>query len=153
MTKRRGVVAGLYHKHIKNTPPKAIVIYETVYVCRLTSTVLKVVKFSDSKVHLNSKVLKHLYDKKPAEEFDSIVCHLHKIVKYPDRIYKNKTSKSGDYCLVKNVDEFDYLCSLQFTKEDGESKIAIVTVFRVRNEKYLKNYELLWSWKDGTPSS
>ncbi|MFH0840801.1 MAG: hypothetical protein V1865_02385 [bacterium] len=153
MPKRRGVVAKIFYKHIKNTPPKAIVTVETIYICRLTSIVLKITGLADFKVYLNTKVLKHLYDKRPAEEFDSIICHLHEIVKYPEKIYKNKTSKSGDYCLVKKIDDFEYLISLQLSNEDGSIKISVVTAFRVRNEKYLKNYELLWSWKGGIPSS
>lgn len=153
MPKRRGVVAALFHKHVRDTLPKALVAYEVVYICRLTSEVIKVIEFSESKVHLNTKVLKHLYDRKPAEEFDWIICHLHEIIKYPERIYKNKISKSGDYCLVKKIGEFEYLCSLQYVEEEGEGKIAVVTAFRVRDSAYLKKYELLWSWKGGNPSS
>ena len=153
MSKRRGVVAKLFYKYIENTPSKALVVVETVYICRLTSAVMKITKLSDYKVHLNTIVLKHLYDKKPAEEFDCLICHLHEIIKYPEKIYKNKISKIGDYCLVKKINDFDYLCSLQFSDGDGVEKIMVVTAFRVRDEAYLKNYELLWSWKGGIPSS
>ncbi len=147
------MVAKIFYNHIKNTPPKAIVTLETVYVCRLTSAVLKITKLVDFKVYLNTKILKHLYDKRPAEEFDCIICHLHEIIKYPEKIYKNKTSKSGDFCLIKKINDFEYLCSLQLLSEDDSTKIVVITAFRVRDEKYLKNYELLWSWKGGTPSS
>ena len=153
MPKRRGVILELFEKHIKNTKEKEIVALECVYICRLTYTVFRILGFEDSKVHLNTKVLKHLYDKKPAEEFDFIVRNLHKIIKYPDRIYKNKTSKRGDYCLVKKIEDFSYLCSVEFTEDGEEMKIIVVTAFRVRDEAYLKKYELLWSWKGGNPSS
>ena len=153
MPKRRGVVAKIFYKYIENTPPKAIVTMETIYICRLTSAVLKITGLTDFKVYLNTKVLKHLYDKRPAEEFDCIICHLHEVIKYPEKIYKNKTSKSGDYCLVKKIDDFEYFSSLQLSNEDDMVKISVVTAFRIRDEKYLKNYELLWSWKGGTPSS
>jgi len=153
MPKRRGVVAKLFYKHIENTLPKAIVVVETVYICRLTSAVMKIIKLSDYKIYLNTIALKHMYDKRLAEEFDCLICHLHEIVKYPEKIYKNKTSKSGDYCLVKKIDGFEYFCSLQSSNEDGISKIMVVTAFRVNDENYLKNYELLWSWKGGVPSS
>ena len=143
----------LFQKHITNTKHRAIVVLETIYICRLTAVVIKATGFSDSKVHINTKVLKHLYDRKPAEEFFCLINHLHEILKSPEFIYKNKTSKSGDYCLVKKVDEFNYLCSVQFLIEDGVEKIFVVTAFRLRDDKYLKNYELLWSWKGGTPSS
>jgi len=153
MPKRRGVVLELFEKHIKNTKEKEIVPLECVYICRLTYSVLNVLNFSDSKVHINTKILKHLYDKKPAEEFDFIVWNLHKIIKYPDRIYKNKISKRGDYCLVKKIEDFNYLCSVEFAEDGEEMKIIVVTAFRVRDEAYLKKYELLWSWKGGIPSS
>lgn len=153
MIKRRGVILELFEKHIKNTKEKEIVVLESVYICRLTYSVLSILGFNDSKVHINTKVLKHLYDKKPAEEFDFIVNNLHTIVKYPDCVYKNKTSKRGDFCLVKKIKDFNYLCSVEFSKDDEEMKVCIVTVFRVRDEAYLKKYELLWSWKGGNPSS
>ena len=153
MPKRRRVVYNLFHKYVENTLPKVIVANDEVYVCRLTEVVLKEVNFFEAKVYLNTKVLKHLYDRKPAEEFDFVVRHLHLIIKYPDRLYKNKISKSGDYCLVKKIENYEYLCSLQCLTENEVSKIMVVTIFRIRDEKYLKNYELLWSWKGGVPSS
>jgi hypothetical protein len=153
MVKGRGVVLELFESRIKNTKEKEIVALESVYICRLTRAVLSVLGFSDSKVHINTKVLKHLYDKKPAEEFDFVIRNLHTIIKYPDHIYKNKISKRGDFCLVKEVKNFKYLCSVEFCEDGDEMKICVVTVFRVRDEAYLKKYELLWSWKVGLPSS
>ena len=153
MPKRRGVIFELFEKRVKDTKEKEIVALECVYVCRLTYAVFKILGFKDSKVHINTKVLKHLYDKKPAEEFDFIVRYLHKIIKYPDCVYKNKTSKRGDYCLVKKIEDFSYLCSVEFAEDGEEMKIIVVTAFRVRDEAYLKKYELLWSWKGGNPSS
>lgn len=154
MSKRRGVVQKLFEKHIKNTKEKEIVTLESVYVCRLTISVLRVLCFDDAKVHVNTRTLKHLYDKKPAEEFDFIVCQLHRIVKYPDKIYKNKKSKRGDFIMVKRIEDGNYLCSIEEVFENEEIKKAyIVTAFRIRDEAYLRKYELLWSWKGGNPSS
>jgi hypothetical protein len=153
MTKRRGVIHELFEKHIKHTKEKEIVPLETVYICRLTYSVLNVLGFGDSKVHVSTKVLKHLYDKKPAEEFDFLINSLPAIIKYPDRVYKNKISKRGDFCLVKRLKGFSYLCSVEFCEDAGEMRVCVVTAFRVRDEAYLKKYELLWSWKGGDPSS
>lgn len=148
------MVQKLFEKHIKNTREKEIVVMESVYVCRLTVSVLRVFGFDSAKVHINTRVLKHLYDRKPAEEFDFVVNHLHSIVKSPDRIYRNKASKRGDFMLVKKIEEFNYLCSIEeVTEEEDEKKAHIVTAFRVRDEAYLKKYELLWSWKGDIPSS
>jgi hypothetical protein len=153
MTKRRGVVQNLFEKHIINTKEKEVVVLESAFICRLTYMVLDVLGFSDSRVHINTKVLKHLYDKKPAEEFHFIISNLHTIVKYPDCIYKNRTSKRGEFCLVKKIEDYLYLCSVEFCDDGGEMRICVVTAFRVRDEAYLKKYELLWSWKGGVPSS
>jgi len=100
MVKRRGVVLELFESRIKNTKEKEIVALESVYICRLTRAVLSVLGFSDSKVHINTKVLKHLYDKKPAEEFDFVIRNLHTIIKYPDHIYKkNGIQPLGKPCV------------------------------------------------------
>lgn len=154
MSKRRGIIRKLFEKHIRHTREKEIVVLETVYVCRLTTSVISVLEFENAKVHINTKILKHLYDKKPAEEFDFIVRHLHRIIKSPDRIYKNKASKRGDFILVKRIDDLDYLSSVEeIIETENEKKAYIVTAFRVRDESYLKKYEFLWSWKGGGPSS
>ncbi|MBU2545173.1 hypothetical protein KKC65_01805 [Patescibacteria group bacterium] len=95
------------------------------------------------------KSSKTCYDKKPAEQYDFIIRNLHTIVKYPDSIYKNKDGKRGDFCLVKELKNKKYLCSIE---DKGMGEISIATAFRT-DDKYLGKYELLWSWKDGTPSS
>ena len=75
---------------------------------------------------------------------------MHKILRYPDCIYKNRQEKRGEYCLVKDIKNKKYLCSI----EVGELKeINTATAFRVADNKYLEKYELLWSWKDDAPSS
>lgn len=129
MVKRRGVVKSLFHKHVKNTKEKDFVARESVCIFRLTRTVLDVLGFGDSKAHISTKVSKDLYDKKPAEEFDFVINNLHTILKYPDRVYKNKISKRGDFCLVKKVKDFEYLCSVEFCEDGGETKACVVTVF------------------------
>jgi len=143
---------------VKNTASKQPVFEETVFVCNLTNEVKKVCGLDSSRAYLNTKILKHLYDKKPAEEFDFIIRNVHTITKYPDKIYKNRASKRGAFCLVKKLKGDLYFCSIEVAQEislDGfaENRNYIVTCFRLRNENYLKNYELLWSWKGGVPSS
>jgi hypothetical protein len=78
-----------------------------------------------------------------------VINNSHKTVKYPDEIYKNKNPKRGDYCFIKKIKEKKYLSSLEISN-DG---ISVVTVFRLNKESYLNDYELLWSWRDGEPSS
>jgi hypothetical protein len=113
--------------------------------------------------------LKHLFDKKPAEEFLFIINHLHEIVKYPDRVYRNKNEKKGEFCLTKEIGNEKYLYSIEIIKippavfdelilgvsecgtEKKEEEIQIATAFRLRDEKYIKNYILLWDWGNGNP--
>ena len=140
------ILNNLYQKYIKGTQPKIFVTHKVVVLCHLTNQVNKVIldKSGLSRVYISTKMIKHLYDKKPAEEFDFIIDNLHKIIKYPNYIYKNKKEKRGDWCFVKKIKNELYISSL----EHEEEILEIVTVFRIRKEKYLENFELLWSWED-----
>ncbi len=148
----------LFKTHIKGTPEKSVVIEITVHLCNLTNIVKKVGTFKVHKVYINTKIIKHLYDSKPAEEFDFLIRHLSVIVKYPEHIYENKEGKRGSLCFVKKLNEVTYFCSIEKTDEvdpnDGNSGVNyIVTAYRLRKENYLKDYKLLWSWKGDIPSS
>ncbi|MDP3733442.1 MAG: hypothetical protein Q8Q91_02760 [Candidatus Daviesbacteria bacterium] len=151
----------LYKTHIKGTPEKSVVINLTIHLCNLTNAVKKAGKFNVHRVYITTKVIKHLYDSKPAEEFDFIVHNLPSIVKYPQHIYENKQGKRGELGFVKEINNITYFCSVEKTDEldpkDGNSGMNyIVTTFRLRPAKkdnYLKNYRLLWSWKGDIPSS
>lgn len=149
MTKKKQILLNLYETHIKGTSAKAIIVSETVLICHLTKAALKGCCFQKNKIYVNTKVLKHIYDKKPAEEFNFIIDNLHTIIKYPDSVCKNKTPKRGQFCFIKNLKGNIYFCSL----EEVKNELFVVTAFRVRKKNYLKNYELLWSWRDDTPSS
>jgi len=58
-------------------------------------------------------MLKHLYDKKPAEEYDFILYNLEQIVRYPYHLYPNKDSKRGDIAFVKLIHEKKYFCAIE----------------------------------------
>ncbi|MEK7115268.1 MAG: hypothetical protein AAB847_02830 [Patescibacteria group bacterium] len=146
------VVPDLYKDYIEGTEEKAPVVFKSVLLCFLTKAVMIGGNFTNQKVHINTRVLKHMYDKKPAEEFDFVIHNIHSIVRYPDHIYKNKNAKRGQLCLVKKIKDRNYLCSIQIFTNNTED-ISVVTAFRVRDNNYLKNYELLWDWKGGGPSS
>jgi len=142
------IVQELFEKHIKRTTKDAIVSDITIFLCHLTYAVSKNNNFPP-KVYLKTRVLKHIYDKRPAEEFDRILIYLKKIVRYPDCVYKNKNPKRGDYVFTKVINGERYLCSL----EDYNGSLNVTTVFRLRKENYIKSYDLLWSWRGGFPSS
>lgn len=142
------VVPHLYKKHIKGTEKGAIVQLVQVFLCNLTSAVINGVSCPCSRVHVNTRVLKHVYDKRPAEEFDFLITNLHLVVKYPDSVYKNQSGKRGEFCFVKEIKNRKYLCSLEINDKDEVTFCEVATFFRVA-DSYLKNYELLWEWKGG----
>ena len=150
------------HKlHIKGTKEKAFVTDLTFLLCKLTNKVKDKLKFESINVYITTRCLKHLYDHKPAEEYDTIIKCAHQVIEHPDQIYENKDgSKRGDLCFVKEVAGETYLCSIEKDIEATNLQVMkanfVATCFRLREdkkEKYLKNYKLLWSWKGGNPSS
>lgn len=147
-------VVHLYKKYVKGTSKKAIVQLVEVHLCHLTVSVMKGLSLTCNRVYLNTRVLKHLYDKRPAEEFDLMTETLLDVVKYPNKIYKNKDGKRGSLCFVKEIKNSKCFVSLEPMCD--EKKVAthyeVATFFRT-DDDYLKNYELLWEWKGGTPSS
>lgn len=150
---RKDVLRELFEAHIQNTPPGAAVAEKTVFLCGLTNAVAHALGKEAKKVYATSRFLKHLYDKKPAEEFDFILDHLHQVVKYPDRIFGNKPGKRGDWCLTRAIGNTTYLCALEMSGDVGREDIYIATAFRIRDARYLDGYELLWSWRSDRPSS
>lgn len=154
MKNKREVIPELFEQYIKDTPADTRVPAKTVFLCNLTNAVRNGIGFSSGKVYVTSRMTKHLYDHKPAEEFHFLINNIHTVVKYPDHIYKNKDSKRGDYLFFKVLKGNSYLCSIEITSsEDDLTENYVATAFRMRKESYLKSYELLWSWKGGNPSS
>ncbi len=146
----------LFERHIQGTQKEAFVVLRTISFCYLTKAVMAELKkidceVSDYRVYLTTKMLKHCFDKKTAEFFNFLLDNLNCIVTYPDEIYKNNDAKRGDFGFVKTLKGDKYFCSLEFDRK--EKKMFVVTSFRLKNDNYLKNYKLLWSWEDGTPPS
>ena len=165
------ILKDFFERHIKGTEEKAIVADQKMLLCRMTLAVSQTINIDQRmrSIYITTRCLKHLYDKKPAEEFLCLIDCLNKVARYPDKVFWNKKSKRGDFCLVKNIKGQNYLCSIELihiypssfgaiklgsstfgaTKEVIE--IHITTAFRIRDEKYLGKYTLLWSWGDGNP--
>ncbi len=139
------IVPRLHQRYIVNTAQKALVQNVSAFLCNLTYTVTKQVNLQGCyKVYINTKVLKHCYDKRPAFEYDLIINNIHNIVRYPDKIYENKKNKRGDYCFVKTIKNEECLCVV----EKSEQRLEVVTFYRVPKEKYLNSFSLVWSWRD-----
>lgn len=143
-------IVELHKKYIKGTDRKAIVTDVTIFLCHLTNAVKTALNIATSTVYTNTRVLKHMYDKKPAQEYEFLIENLHTIIKYPDHIYHNRDAKRGNYCFLKKLKNEFYLCSIEIKTE---GTIFIVTAFRIADEKYLEKYTLLWSWRDDASSS
>lgn len=111
------LLADLHKKYIQRTRPKAIVVDTRILLCHLTFAVRRGINSSGSSVYMSTRVLKHMYDKKTAEEYDFIIENLHKVVKYPDQIYRNRDGKRGNFCLLKVLGEQKYLCSIEDNNE------------------------------------
>ncbi len=146
-------VIHLYKQYIRGTPKKAIVQTLTVFLCHLTVAVTTGISVPYSKVYIATRVIKHAYDKRAAEEFDYCMDALLPTVKYPDKIYKNKTGKRGSFCFVKKVKNFECMVSLEEITESGNLTYCEIATFFRPDTNYLNNYELLWEWKGGSPSS
>lgn len=147
----------LHKNYIKSSEKEAPVIIKTILLCNLTFAVEKTGLFKSSKVHINTIVLKHLYDKRTAQEYEFLVANILHIIKYPDHIYENKSGKRGNIIFVKKFKKYSYLCITEiilFTHPNGDTEEInhLTTAFRT-DEDYLKGFKLLWSWKDGKPSS
>lgn len=148
----------LFRTYIKGSAEKSVVVELTIHLCNLTNIVKRAGTFKAHTIYINTKIIKHLYDSKPAKEFDFIIRNLPAIVKYPEYIYENKEGKRGTLCFVKKVDKDLYFCSIEKTDEvdpnDGNTGMNyVVTAYRLRKANYLKDYKLLWSWKGDIPSS
>lgn len=138
-----------FAKYVEGTQEKAKVIDQKSLLCRLTVAVAQAIDIKESRrsVYITTRCLKHLFDKKPAEEFLFILNHLREIVRYPDKIYLNKDEKRGEFCFVKRIGNSEYFCSIENEKEETQ----VATAFRLRDEKYIKKYTLLWDWGNGAP--
>ncbi len=147
----------LFKIYVRDTEKEAPVVDLTITVCTVTKSVSKAANFSSEKIYITTRVLKHMYDKRPAEEFNYIIHNLWQISKFPDEIYENNNSKRGQFVFIKKLGKFKYFCSVEKTNEEDPDSHCIgmnyiVTAFRVE-DTYLKSFRLLWSWKGGTPSS
>lgn len=148
----------LHNLYIKGTEEKAAVVVKTSLLCNLTNVVMKVLNLISPKIHVTTIMLKHLYDTKPAEEYEFILHNLISVVRFPEHIYENKSGKRGQFSFTKRIKNHLYFCSIETTQipiPDGSTEEInfVVTAFRIRKENYLRDYKLIWSWKDDLPSS
>ena len=146
------IIPDLFRRYVKGTEKQAIVQFIEAFLCNMSGPVSDIIAYPHRKVFISTRVIKHLYDKRTAQEFDFLINNCHLIVKYPDSIYKNKDFKKGRFAFVKEIRHKKYLCSLEIIEKENVVQCEIVTCFPT-DDAYLENFELLWEWKDGEPSS
>lgn len=135
-------LTNFFHKYIIRRPYKGPVKDFTLLMCDIAG---------DSEigsVSITTRSLKHLFDKKPAEEFHFLLDYIHLIMIYPDKIYKNKDGKRGSLCFEKRVKGCEYICAIE---RISPTEFQIATAFRLRDPDYIKNYTLLWNRGSGKP--
>jgi hypothetical protein len=129
----------LFKKHVRHTHKNAPIELAHAEVEKISLVCLE-------KAFISTWTLKHIYDKRPAQEFDFLMRNVGLILRDPDQIYKNKHRKSGDFCFVKNFLHNQYVCIVQ----QNLGRAEIVTFFRA-NEGYFDDYELLWERRTAEP--
>ena len=135
-------VLELHRSFVRDTKPGENVINSAAFLCQLSEKISQCINLPIAKVYISTKTLKHLYDKRSAQEYDCLLGNMPAIVKYPDLLYRNKREKSGDYIFVKAVNGYSYMCSVKYIQTNECNKLNIITAFSVKPE-YMKDFKLL----------
>jgi phage-Barnase-EndoU-ColicinE5/D-RelE like nuclease3 len=144
----------VYEKHIRRSKLEAPVMDVKVRITKTTRKTRNAMHCRARKTYIRTRALKHLYDKKPAEEFDFILDHIMLIIRNPDCIYRNRSDRHTGFCLTRKIDNHQYLAVIELVAQNTSGEeVHIVTAFRIRDDNYLRNYDLLRSWRDGAHSS
>jgi hypothetical protein len=144
----------IHEKYIRRTKFEGPILKLKIRVTKITKKTKRAIGSNNRRIYIRTFALKHLYDKRPAEEFDFVIDHLAIIIGTPNNLYRNKTNKTGGFCITKRIDNDYYIAVIEvFSRNTTKEEIQIVTAFRIRDKKYLRDYELLRSWRDGAHSS
>ncbi len=144
----------IHDQFIKNQPDGAAVILEIFTLANLTEQVQQHLGLSVGKVHIKTKILKHMYERRPASIYDFLLMHLSEIIRFPERIYQNQEAKKGQFIFAKQFPEGLFMASIETNAhpETGQEIHVLITAFKVE-QRYLNKYKLIWSWEDGDASS
>ncbi len=135
-----------YERYVRWTDRGASVGNATLHVGDLDEALRGFLTSGDGGIFLHARALKHVYDKRPAQECDACLSHLSETATIPDLVYEDQRGKRGNYCFVKKLEGDQYLCVL----ERVGIALEVVTFFVIREEKYLARRKLLWSREDGS---
>ncbi len=144
ITLKRNILQQIHEEFVKNTHPGAIVNNKTIFLCHASLKALRSCGLAGSEIYMSSRALKHLYDKRPAQEYDRLLNNIPLIIKYPDLVYKNKTPHHG-FAFVKALHGYSYMCPVNYI-EDNQNKLFVATAFSVK-PWYMKDFNLVWSFR------
>lgn len=151
MIRDKEMLLQLHERYIKGTLKDAIVQDVQTFICPITYVVKNGAGFEAFKVYVSTRTIKHVYDKRAAQEYDFLISRLHKIIRYPHRVYLNKDGKRGDYCFIRKYGDSEYLCSLELKSDEPmKERMEVTTFFQIRKASYLNNYKILWNWEADT---
>lgn len=143
-----------HEKYVLGVRPGGHVIPEMYLIGHLTNEVSTVIAAQTTRIHIRSIALKHIYEKRNAYEYDVLINNISTIIKFPDSLYENDDAKKADFILVKQIDGALYACVIKQNAhpETGQDVAVVITAFKT-TARYLAKFELIQSWKGGTPSS
>lgn len=126
-----------HEKYIQLTFPKQVVVNESLVLGKM---------YSNENVYLNTRVMKHLYDKRTAVVYFLLLKNMNQIVFKPDLVYQNNSQKKGSLIFTKLIKKE----LLAVIMESQEGKVFIVTAFET-DEKYLEKFKLIWKRRAASP--
>jgi len=140
-------IKNLFNKYVKYSAYKSDVTLSRVFVGKLRRELRDIVGEDYYIIYINSRSLKHIYDrhifdKKVPRDFYLILNNLKQILLNPDKIYKDKEGKRGNYIFVKVLVNKTYMCTIEMI---SNGDIEVVSSSLTGN-KYLSKFVLLWSW-------
>jgi len=148
--KESGNLSDFHEKYIKGTIKASVVEDKVLYLIDLATEIIDVGLFRSAYMYITTRSLKHMYDKRTAEEYDYLLINIPEIIRSPDVIYSNGPDKRANFCFVKEIDGLLYLCAIEKKVEGGISENFVVTGFRITKTKnYFKNYSPIWSRESG----
>lgn len=143
-----GILDIAHYSFIQGTVKNTFVVESTLFLCTVQAPLYR--SLHNKKILCTTKALKHLYDKRAAWEYTFLLNFLEIVLAKPDIVKANGLGRRGQYIFCKNVREILIAVSIEKTAE--KETLYLVTAFATE-EKYLHKFPILWSRRDGDPSS
>ena len=93
----------LHREHIEDSITGAVVVLKTFHLATTTKDTSKALQVEVAKVYISTKVLKHLYDKKPAAEYFYVIDKLADLLNIHNRYIATYPQRQGTLFLLRNI--------------------------------------------------